>query len=95
MLDFVKDKSGSGAGFLPELRFPLPIYIPSASPQSSSLSPEAGTIGQECLTNQIKNKIKIMFTYGRYSIAKITVWHTDRLLSGDSVNKVRFWVTVR
>jgi hypothetical protein len=27
--------------------FPLPIYIPSASPQSSSLSPEAGTIGQE------------------------------------------------
>jgi hypothetical protein len=28
-------------------RFPLPMYIPSASPQSSSLSPEAGTIGQE------------------------------------------------
>jgi hypothetical protein len=28
-------------------KFPLPIYIPSASPQSSSLSPEAGTIGQE------------------------------------------------
>jgi hypothetical protein len=27
--------------------FPLTIYIPSASPQSSSLSPEAGTIGQE------------------------------------------------
>jgi hypothetical protein len=25
----------------------LPIYIPSASPQSSSLSSEAGTIGQE------------------------------------------------
>jgi hypothetical protein len=37
------DKSGAGAGFLRELRFPLPIYIPSASPQSSSLSPEAGT----------------------------------------------------
>jgi hypothetical protein len=37
------DKSGGGAGFLRELRFPLPIYIP----QSSSLSPEAGTIGQE------------------------------------------------
>jgi hypothetical protein len=36
-----------GAGFLRELRFPLPIYIPSASPQSSSLSPEAGKIGQE------------------------------------------------
>jgi hypothetical protein len=34
-------------GFLRELRFPLPIYSPSASPQSCSLSPEAGTIGQE------------------------------------------------
>jgi hypothetical protein len=41
------DKSGAGVGFLRELRFPLPICIPSASPQSSSLSPEAGTIGQE------------------------------------------------
>jgi hypothetical protein len=30
-----------------KLPFSLPIYIPSASPQSSSLSPEAGTIGQE------------------------------------------------
>jgi hypothetical protein len=38
--------AGAGAGFLRELRFPLPIYIPSAPPQSSSLSPEAGTIGQ-------------------------------------------------
>jgi hypothetical protein len=27
--------------------FPLPIYIPPASPQSSSLSPEAGTTGNE------------------------------------------------
>jgi hypothetical protein len=44
---FVMDKSDAGAGFLRELRFPLPIYIPSASAQSSSLSPEAGTIGQE------------------------------------------------
>jgi hypothetical protein len=43
MWDFVMDKSGPGAGFLRELRFPLAIYIPSASPQSSSLSPEAGT----------------------------------------------------
>jgi hypothetical protein len=34
-------------GFLRELLFPLPIYIPSISPQSSSLSPEADTIGQE------------------------------------------------
>jgi hypothetical protein len=47
MWDFVMDKSGAGAGFLQELRFPLPIYVLSASPQSSSLSPEAGTIGQE------------------------------------------------
>jgi hypothetical protein len=47
MWDFVMDKSGAGAGFLRELRFPLLIYIPSASPQSSSLSPEAGTIGQK------------------------------------------------
>jgi hypothetical protein len=39
MWDFVMDKSGAGAGFLRELRFPLSIYIPSASPQSSSLSP--------------------------------------------------------
>jgi hypothetical protein len=46
MWDFVMDKSGAGAGFSRELKFPLPIYIPSASPQSSSLSPEAGTIGQ-------------------------------------------------
>jgi hypothetical protein len=38
MWDFVMEKSGAGAGFLRELRFPLPIYIPSASPQSSSLS---------------------------------------------------------
>jgi hypothetical protein len=45
--NFVMDKSGAGAGFLRELRFPLPIYIPCISPQSSSLSPEAGTIGQE------------------------------------------------
>jgi hypothetical protein len=43
----VMDKSDAGAGFLRELRFPLPIYIPSASPQSSSLSPGAGTTGQE------------------------------------------------
>jgi hypothetical protein len=50
--DFVMDKSGAGSGFLRELRFPLPIYIPSTSPQSSSLSPEAGTIGQEWLQCQ-------------------------------------------
>jgi hypothetical protein len=28
--NFVMDKSGAGAGFLRELRFPLPIYILSA-----------------------------------------------------------------
>jgi hypothetical protein len=48
------DKSGAGVGFLRELRFPLPIYIPSCSPQSSSLSPEAGTIG---LLSHRKKKI--------------------------------------
>jgi hypothetical protein len=52
MWDFVMDESGIGAGFLQELRFPLPIYIPSAYPQLSSLSPEAGKIGQEWLQCQ-------------------------------------------
>jgi hypothetical protein len=47
MWDFMMDKSGAVGGFLRELRFLQPIYIPSASPQSSSLSPEAVTIGQE------------------------------------------------
>jgi hypothetical protein len=47
MWDFMMDKSGAGAGFLRELWFPLPIYIRSASPQPSSLSPETVTIGQE------------------------------------------------
>jgi hypothetical protein len=53
------DKSGAGAGFLRELRFPLPIYIPSACPQSSALSPEAGKIGRSAnsLTNQIKKNM--------------------------------------
>jgi hypothetical protein len=54
------DKSGAGAGFLRELRFPLPIYNPSASPQLSSLSPEAGTIGQEVL---FKKKSDTYFYY--------------------------------
>jgi hypothetical protein len=48
MWDFVMDKSGAWAGFLSEnFGFSCTIYIPSASPQSSSLSPEAGAIGQE------------------------------------------------
>jgi hypothetical protein len=50
------DKIGAGAGFLRELLFSLPIYIPSASPQSSSLSPEAGTIGQEWPQCQLPHK---------------------------------------
>jgi hypothetical protein len=63
MWDFVMHKSGAGAGFLQELLFPLPIYIPSASPQSSSLSPEAGTIGQEwpqCQKSYKPNKKKLV-----------------------------------
>jgi hypothetical protein len=42
-------KVALGQVFFRVLRFPQPIYIPSASPQSSSLSPQAGTIGQEWL----------------------------------------------
>jgi hypothetical protein len=37
-------QSGSGAGFLRVLRFPLPIFIPQISP--SSQPPGAGTIVQ-------------------------------------------------
>jgi hypothetical protein len=60
MWDFVMDKSGAGAGFLLELLFPLPIYFPSASPQSSSLSPEADTIGQEWPQSQYPHKPDII-----------------------------------
>jgi hypothetical protein len=68
MWDFVMDKSSPEAGFLRELRFPLPIYeyIPSASPQSFSLSPEAGTIGQEWPQWQYPhkpNKKKVTYLY--------------------------------
>jgi hypothetical protein len=70
MWDFVMDKSGTGAGFLRELRFPLPIYIPSAFTQSSSLSPEAGTKARSSrsansLTNKIKKKsyCRVMFPF--------------------------------
>jgi hypothetical protein len=57
MWNFVMDKSGAAAGFLRELRFPLPIYIPSASPPSSSLSPKARSgHNANSLTNQIKKK---------------------------------------
>jgi hypothetical protein len=63
MWDFVMDKSGAAAGFLRELRFPLSIYIPPASSQSSALSPEAGTIGQEWPQCQYPHKpeLKKMF----------------------------------
>jgi hypothetical protein len=54
------DKSDAGAGFHRELRFPLLIYIPSASPQSSSLSPVAGTIGQEWPHKQNKKIVKFI-----------------------------------
>jgi hypothetical protein len=40
-------KVALGQVFSENFGFLLPIYIPSASPQSSSLSPEAGTIDQE------------------------------------------------
>jgi hypothetical protein len=60
---FVMDKSGAGVGFVRELRFPLPIYIPSASPQSSSLSPEARSgRSANSLTNQIK-KIPMLISF--------------------------------
>jgi hypothetical protein len=36
-----------GQVFSENFRFPLLFYIPSASPKSSSLSLDAGTIGQE------------------------------------------------
>jgi hypothetical protein len=60
MWDFVMDKSGAGAGFLRELRFPLPIYIPSASPQSSYYHPRLAQYASSgrsanSLTKQIKN----------------------------------------
>jgi hypothetical protein len=90
MWDFVLDKSGAGAGFLREYRFPLPIYVPSAYPQSSSLSPEAGTIGRSAnsLTNQIikkKNK-KILIDLPTYSGYKC---------SRSSVSKAGLYVIVR
>jgi hypothetical protein len=78
MWDFVMDKSGPGAGFLRKLPFPLPIYIPFASPQSSSLSPEAGTIGQEwpqCQQPHKKKSRETEETYGEH--------HDNRQLSRD------------
>jgi hypothetical protein len=39
-------QSGTGVGFLRVLWFPLPILIPPTAPQSSSVSPGSGTLGQ-------------------------------------------------
>jgi hypothetical protein len=39
-------QSGTGAGFLRVLRFPLPFFIPPVAPQSPSSSSGAGTVGQ-------------------------------------------------
>jgi hypothetical protein len=39
-------QSGTGAGFLRVLRFPLPILIPPTAPHSSSSIIRAGTVGQ-------------------------------------------------
>jgi hypothetical protein len=57
MWDFVTDKSGAGAGFLRELRFPLSIYIPSVSPKSFYHPRLASGRSASSPTNQvIKNK---------------------------------------
>jgi hypothetical protein len=87
MWDFVMDKSVPGAGFFRELRFPLPIYIPSASPQSSSLSPEAGTIGRSAnsLTNQIIIKkiiCNIVFKHSDALIYLYTQYNSVKNVSG-------------
>jgi hypothetical protein len=90
MWDIVMDKSGAGAGFLRELRFPLPIYIPSAFPQSSSLSPEAGTIGQEWPQCQMPHKKKnwkvaglnhdeVIGFFPVYLILPVALWLWGRL----------------
>jgi hypothetical protein len=68
MWDVVMGQSGSGAGFPRELRLPLPIYIPFASPQSSSLLPEAGTLGQEWPQYQYPHKKIIKKKYGRMKL---------------------------
>jgi hypothetical protein len=46
-----RGQSGTGAGFLPVLRFPLPIFIPPNSPFSQS--PGADTIGQKWPTCRV------------------------------------------
>jgi hypothetical protein len=54
--------------------FPLPIYIASPSPQSSSLSPEAGTIGQEwpeCQKPHKPNKKKLMKFYELIAVSPL------------------------
>jgi hypothetical protein len=88
MWDFVMDKTGARASFLRELRFPLPIYIPSASPQSSSLSLEAGTIGQEWPQCQLPPKPnKKQLRLGR-AIAQAV---SRRLLTAATLVQIRVW----
>jgi hypothetical protein len=89
MKDFVMDKSGAEAGFLRKLRFPLPIYIPSASPQSSSLSPEAGTIGQEWLQCQWPHKPN-----KKNCVSRTAVLHECRQTNGKNWCKKRLSGTV-
>jgi hypothetical protein len=64
MWDFVMDKSGTGAGFLRELRFPLPIYIPSASLQSSSLS------GVAAVPIKVKAKVSLLQAMEAHRVAR-------------------------
>jgi hypothetical protein len=59
MWDFVMDKSGAGAGFLRELRFPLPIYIPSVLHNHLHYHPWLAQLAWcGCCANSLTNKIK-------------------------------------
>jgi hypothetical protein len=93
MWDSVMDKSGAGAGFLREVRFPLPIYIPSAPPQSSSLSPEAGTIGQkwpQCnsLTNQnLKKRVRRKRRINVYVVSSSQNYYLRPLLNERQIQR--------
>jgi hypothetical protein len=77
MWDFVMDKNGAGADFLRELQFRLPNYIPSASPQSSSLSPEAGTIGHEWPQCQKPHKPELKIIKNPSLASKLFCIQTD------------------
>jgi hypothetical protein len=93
MWDFVMDESGAGAGFLRELRFPQPIYIPSASPQSSSLSPEAGTKARSdrssnSLTKpELKKAYEVIF-YSDYQNTHSKVLKPISLSSNEEISRL-------